>query len=150
MTTVSLGTCTDDPRKINKSFTASVSPTCEIYGDCSIHNPRLLLAYENGMENYNYAQIFGRSYWIQDIILKPGKRCELNLKEDVLMSHAQEILALNKFRVSRNEFVGQPKMYDDQYPSRVDNNIVIAHFSEADIFNSDSYLVTVLGGLVSS
>lgn len=146
MTTVSLGTCTDDPRKVSKNFLANSNPVCEIYGDCSVHNPHLLLAYENGMENYNYASIFGRHYWIQDIILKPGKRCELVLKEDVLMSHAGEILALNKFRVSRNEFVGQPKMYDDQYPSRVDNNIVVAHFSQADVFNNDSYLVTVLGG----
>lgn len=148
MTTVTLCKCKDDPRVVSKITEGDTGRNCKIYNDCSIHNPVILLAYFAGIEGYNYAKIGDRYYWIEDIVLKPGKRVELTLKEDVLTTHAGEIRAIAKFQVARNEHVGQPKLYDPEYPARVDNNIVLKHFPN-HVFNTEQYLVTVLGGAIS-
>lgn len=148
MTTVTLCKCKNDPRVVSKTTEGDTDRSCKIYGDCSIHNPIILLSYFAGIESYNYAKIGNRMYWIDDIVLRPGKRVELTLKEDVLATHAGEIRNINKFRVMRNEHVGQPKLYDPEYPARVDNNIVLKHFSK-HVFNTEQYLVTVLGGAIS-
>lgn len=149
MTTVTLCICKDDPRKISKSTSGDSNRNCEIYGECSIHNPQILLAYSDDIKDYNYAKMLNRQYWVKDIILMPGKRCELILQEDVLSTHAEEILKINKFRAIRNEYVGQPLIYDSEYPTRVDNVVDVKHFSAENVFNNFNYLVTVLGGVQS-
>lgn len=149
MTTVILANCKDDPRKISKTIESSHSVSCSVYGNCSIHNPSFTLRYFDGIERYNYAQAFGRYYWITDITLMPGKKALLTLREDVLMSHKDEILAIRGARVVRNEHVGQPLVYDESYPTRVDNSLVRQYFSN-DVMNTVNYLVTVIGGDSSS
>ena len=150
MTTVTIGKCKDDPRVVSKTMESSTDKSCKIYGDCSIHNPVILLSYFSGIESYNYAKIGDRMYWIEDIVLRPGKRVELTLKEDVLATHAGEIRAISKFRVMRNEHVGQPLLFDEQYPALVTNNIVRKYFGNDDVFTAQCYMLTVLGGRTSS
>ena len=150
MTTVTLCKCKNDPRVVSKTTEGDTNRSCKIYGDCSIHNPIILLSYFEGIESYNYAKIGNRMYWIEDIVLRPGKRVELTLKEDVLATHAGEIRAISKFRVMRNEFVGQPLLVDEQYPVLVTNNIVRKYFGEQNVFTGQYYMLTVLGGRNSS
>ena len=146
MTTVTLCRCKDDPRVVSKTMEGNTDRSCKIYGNCSIHNPVILISYFAGIESYNYAKIGNRMYWINDIVVRPGKRVELTLKEDVLATHAREIRAISKFRVMRNEFVGQPLLVDEQYPVLVTNNIVRKYFGEQNAFNGQYYMLTVLGG----
>ena len=145
MTSVLLGTCDEPINKVFKNPLLSDSRSCSIYGECSVHNPTLVLAYTDGITNYNYASIFDRFYWITDCTLMPGKKAILSLSEDVLYTHAREIGDIPSPRVVVNEYVGQPLAYDDEYPTRVDNQIVRQYFSN-DVMNTTMYLVTVLGG----
>ena len=145
MTTVTLCKCKDDPRVVSKVTEGDISRNCTIYGDCSIHNPSILIDYFSGLEHYNYAKFSDRWYWIEDIILKPGVRALLNLREDVLATHAREIRAISKFRVMRNETVCQPLLADGEYPVLVTNNIKREYFSN-EVFNGQYYMLTVLGG----
>ena len=103
------------------------------------------MPYFSGLEHYNYAKFSDRWYWIEDIILKPGVRALLNLREDVLATHAREIRAISKFRVMRNETVCQPLLADGEYPVLVTNNIKREYFSN-EVFNGQYYMLTVLGG----
>lgn len=145
MTSVLLGTCNEPVNKVFKNPSLSYSRNCSIYGECSVHNPTLVLEYFDGITGYNYANIFDRFYWIADCTLMPGKKALLTLREDVLYTHAREIGDIPSPRVVVNEYVGQPLAYDENYPTRVDNQIVRRYFSN-DVMNTTMYLVTVLGG----
>lgn len=146
MPDVTLCNCSDDPRKVSKTLTGGGNYPCTIYSDCSVHNPRILLVYSSGLENYNYAHFLNRYYWIRDAELQPGNRIVLTLEEDVLFTHAAEIRNIDKFRVVRNEHVAQPHLVDGEYPVLVTNNIKREYFSNKNVFAGQSYLLTVLGG----
>lgn len=145
MSDVLLCNCADDPRKVSKTISNGGNYPCTIYSSCSVHNPRILLAYSSEIIDYNYAHFLGRYYWIRDADLQPGNRVVLTLEEDVLFTHAEAIRAIDKFQIVRNEHVAQPHLVDGEYPTLVTNNIKRAYFSN-DVFSSISYLLTVLGG----
>ena len=146
MPDVLLCNCNDDPRKVSKTISGGGNYSCTIYSDCSVHNPRILLAYSSEIINYNYAQFLGRYYWVRDAELQPGHRVVVTLEEDVLFTHAEAIRAIDKFQIVRNEHVAQPHLVDGEYPALVTNNIKREYFSNKDVFAGQSYLLTVLGG----
>lgn len=146
MPNIQLCNYTGDPRVLEKNVVTGNSINCSIYGECSIHNPKVIIQYFSGVEQFNYAKMFDRCYFIEDMIFASGKRVELTLREDVLTTHAAEIKKLKAY-VVRQEKVGQPLLVDSEYPALVTNNITRLYFSETPFAQgNDSYMLTVIGG----
>ena len=154
MPTLSIGTCSDDPRKINKTFSGSASPTVNIKDGCSIENPIFILDYNSSYAGYNYCYYadFKRYYYINDIIMQPGGRAELHCAVDPLMSFKTAINALTCY-VSRIGDASQRAafMSDPSFPISNEAYTKILHFNGGVNFTANAesqkqYILTVIGG----
>lgn len=85
----------DDPRRINKNLstvgTATAAPTTAV----NMLNPLLTLNYNAALLSANYVYIseFSRYYYIENMEIDTAQRLNISCKVDVLMSHANNILA---------------------------------------------------------
>jgi hypothetical protein len=86
--TVKLYVSSDDPRQLLKSVSGELSVNCDIYDNCSLFNPTLILDYKAEITTKNYAYIgdWNRYYFINDMSITNSKRIILSLTCDVLMS----------------------------------------------------------------
>lgn len=89
---ISIGICTDDARKISKTMSSAVSKTVRVKEPCDVMAPVFLLEYNSAYLAYNYCSAFGRYYFMEPAT-EPGGLMRLQCREDVLMSHASQILA---------------------------------------------------------
>lgn len=103
--TAQFGTCTDDKRKISKTFSSSITATASVYGDISILAPRLLVEYNAGIFSCNYCYIaeYHRYYYITNVNLSSGDRMIVSCSVDPLMSFSSEILSLY-VTITRQEY----------------------------------------------
>lgn len=119
---------------------------CKVYSECSVMHPEFLIKYFQGVEHCNYANAFGKFYFIEDVVLLPGKRCRIVCMEDVLMSYSSQLESLN-VNVIRSENKRQKYIYDPEMQPLVTTGITIKKFSQEPFVAEDfSYLLTVLGG----
>ena len=84
-----------DKRTVNKAITSVMNDTAEIWGDCDILSPSLLLPVAPGV-NFNYLQILdapfnGRYYFVDDITIMQNGIIRVSCSIDVLMSHKSDI-----------------------------------------------------------
>lgn len=89
---ISIGICTDDARKISKTMSSAVSKTVRVKEPLDIMAPVFLLEYNATYLSYNYCSAFGRYYFMESAT-EPGGLMRLQCREDVLASHADQILA---------------------------------------------------------
>lgn len=89
-----LSKITDDPRCLYKHPTDSITLSAEIKENCAITTPTFDLLYNNSVvqNHYNYAQAFGRYYFITDITVTPGGAMRIACREDVLYTYADQIV----------------------------------------------------------
>ena len=145
---IHIGTCGDDFYTVPKTMSSVTTRDCTVYGECSVMNPSFILRYFSGIESTTYCEIpdWGKSYYVNDVILMPGKRARIICTEDVLQSKWNQLQYVMA-RVSRQEKTGLGDMYDSEYPTRVTNAIKKYPFSVANPFGTGgSYLLTVIGG----
>ena len=84
-----------DKRTVNKALTSVMGATAEIWGDCDIISPSLLLNVAPGV-NFNYLQILdapfnGRYYFVDNITIMQNGIMRVPCSIDVLMSHKSDI-----------------------------------------------------------
>lgn len=86
---------TSDKRTVNKAISSVMNDTAEIWGDCDLLSPSLVLNVAPGI-NFNYLQILdapfnGRYYFVDDITIMQNGIMRVSCSIDVLMSHKSGI-----------------------------------------------------------
>ena len=84
-----------DKRIVNKELTPVLYESGEIWGDCDIMSPSLILNIKQGV-NFNYLQIIGapfnaRYYFVDNITIMQNGIIKVSCSIDVLMSHNSDI-----------------------------------------------------------
>lgn len=92
--TLKLYKCGDDPKTLNKSYSNSVSKTCNNYEAVNDLSGYVILDHTSGIEDYNAAEINGKFYTIISRDMMIGGKIRLNLEEDVLKTFQTQIGAL--------------------------------------------------------
>ena len=100
--------------------------------------------------NYVYISDFGRYYFVDNMICKPGDIIELHLSIDVLFSWATEIAALDQGIVERNGRASNSNLFLDDSEIHLYNNPYIVTYafdyeSGSLTFGSPAYILGVAG-----
>lgn len=144
---ISLGTCSDDPRVVSKSYHASVSFNGSLKNDCDIMNPTIRIAGSIGSVancNYMYIPDFGRYYFITNIVSIANNLYEVSGKVDVLKSNASDIRASYGI-ANRNASNYDLYLDDGNFRLHANPTIVTKSFPDGFNFNNSSYLLMVSG-----
>lgn len=153
--TINLGTTSDDIRVLDKNYSLGDSRTCDVYENCTVFAPRLLINYSGSLASYNYMQIpaWNRFYYIKGIDLLPGSRAIIRGRIDALQSYKNQIKNLT-VNVERQENLVEPYLPDNSYtfldtydvvaklPSSRTNN----SFLQDSTANSDYFVLGIMGG----
>lgn len=113
----------------------------EFKQDESRLNPTLILQHNANIEGANYCSINGRYYYITDVTFSQ-QRVILTLHEDVLMSHASDILKLGVI-VDRQTNEGNPYLKDPEMPVEAKRNVQVKIFPYG--FSGDTYILATNG-----
>lgn len=118
--TIQIGNTSSDPKELDKVYSLGNSITVNLKHPCSVINPTFELDYNASYASCNYLYFgeWGRYYFIDDIVMKPGNKCELNCTVDPLMSFNNELKILNVL-VERNEYARNSLLVDEAYPNPV-------------------------------
>lgn len=159
---IKIGSCTEDPRKLDKrpNFESSepATITVDIKDTCSIMRPDFVLISTNvQISGYNYIHVptWGRYYFIDDIVTMPGYRTMIRCREDVLTSYADQISNLtgNVQRAEstslRNALVKDPG-YNVQSNRQCETIPFNRSPFAANYATDQVYLLTVVGGTDTS
>ena len=146
----------DDVRKLDKSFTAlGNAVTANATQNCSIIHPVWLLAYSANYETATHVSCseFGRTYFINDIVMSTGGKCFVYATVDVLTTYASNIKACSG-TVIRSESVGAPTMIPDgKLPIFTNERIIDCDNFPSTPFSRtvvNPYILTTIGGAPSS
>lgn len=153
---IQLGSVSVDPRTLDKrpSFTDSQPATvsAQIKDACSIMQPTFILtAAAVDLVGYNYlhVQSWGRYYFIRNIITMPGSRVELQCREDVLTSNAEEIKAM-QINLARSTSQINTRITDGSRPAQANRQCETIAFKDCLLganYDTDIiYVLTVQGG----
>lgn len=144
--TVTLYTCTDDPRKLDKTITAiGTAITAEPTDDCSVITPRLILTYDSSRLacNYFYISDFGRYYFVTGMTVMPGGLIDLTGKIDVLKTYADGIKNCTAV-ITRSESIGQPtQIIDKMLPIDPNKKELLTSKKDFVTNHNNMYLVRV-------
>lgn len=149
--TIQIGTTSNDPRVVDKTFTKVKDVTCSVTGEISILSPVLLVAYDADLLgcNYFYWPLTNRYYFIDSISGVPGERLIIGGKVDVLKSFATQIQNLNVV-VDRAKSNRSKWLNDGSYPMETSTQVQNYEFSSTPFTTTDvssgNYLLTVIGG----
>lgn len=146
-------TTSDDPRKINKQMSLTLSyQTCEFKDSTSIINPVIIVTYNSAimLSNYCYISDFDRYYFIKNIDVMTGGRLSISLAVDCLKSFAAQIALLP---VIAKRWSRQRTFIDDNnLPMFPVKTVKVIEFSGGDFnietatANSQNFVLTVAGG----
>lgn len=153
---IQLGSVSVDPRTLDKrpSFTESQPATvsAQIKDACSIMQPTFILtAAAVDLVNYNYVyvQSWVRYYFIRNVITMPGSRVELQCREDVLTSNADEIKSI-QINLARSTSQINPRLTDGSRPSQANRQCETIAFKDcllgANYSTDIVYVLSVQGG----
>lgn len=148
---VTLYSCSDDKRKINKTLTPLISLNVLSTDDISMLNPTFLVGKSNFNfhANYLYCDTFDRYYFIDNITTQTGGIIKIDCSIDVLYSHRTEILNINATAI-RNEKIGINNIPDSKLPiiSNIDNRVAVfkSPFSSENLSSAtECFIVTTSG-----
>lgn len=141
-----------DKRNLIKNITEIKTVTATAKGDISVISPVLILNYTDMSDiNYCYISELKRYYYIKNFTYLTGKRIQLNLEIDVLMTYADEIKAL-KVNILRYSGIRPTYISDGRIPLYSNTRQYIVEFPD-NIFNltepkdSDkNFLLNIAGG----
>ena len=151
--------CGDDKRVMSKTLTTGITATAELYDPTSVINPRLRVAYNSSLLNYNYMYIadFNRYYFITNVTTDSGGALIIDGSVDVLMSYRTQINNLNAIAV-RLPNKDQPGSWrssyipDSKLPMNMGRSVKCIEFEGTD-FNMDTagvgsynFVLNVAGG----
>lgn len=121
--------CADDPRLLNKTLNNAMLVNCQLYEQCSIYQPTLILTYDYALtkKNYTYVPDWGRYYFIINQNVDKGSKIIISAFVDVLMTYKDNIKSCAGMCV-RNEGIGRPTdIPDDEFPIRPASNFITTY-----------------------
>ena len=141
-----------DKRNLIKNIREIKTVSATAKGDISVISPVLILNYTDMSDvNYCYISDLKRYYYIKNFIYLTGKRIQLNLEIDVLMSYADEIKTL-KVNILRYSGIRPTYISDGRIPLYSNTKQYVITFPD-NIFNltepkeSDkNFLLNIAGG----
>lgn len=145
---VQIGKTSDDPRKIDKSFTQIGAVQAHPYNEIDILNPRLIIDYRSNWISCNYCYIpeWGRYYFINSFDLMTGGKCQFTAHVDVLKTYAEQIKDTQALILRSSSGSDKGKyIADATIPMNTQNTTQNILFSK-NPFGNGKYVLTVLGG----
>lgn len=105
---------------------------------------RLSIGHLQGVQGSNYAYIAstGKYYFISPNYQIDNQSVIVNLKEDVLMSLKTQLL-VQTCTISKNEFISDAYLYDENYKIDGYSNIVTKEFPQG--FENESMVLLTVG-----
>lgn len=92
MTNVNFYNTTDDANVANKTLNlVEANVACDIYENCTMLQPRLILNYSETRMNCSYIRVFGRYYNIVDKDLQPGGKMVITCTVDAVLTYWDQI-----------------------------------------------------------
>lgn len=145
--TVTLYQTSDDPRVVTKAMTSIATVTAKPTENCSIINPQLILNNSSTPDltsaNYMYISDWSRYYFIDNIVMRPGREIELQGSIDVLTTYDTEIRSCTA-TVVRSQSVGKPTMIpDNKLPIDPNKKELLTAVSSFHPSGANLYLVRV-------
>ena len=148
-TVITFMKCYSERNMIGKVWTDATNIEGKLIYDQSITQPKILIEGDVIGYNYAYISLFGRFYYIDDIIIRKNNTMEVQLKSDPLQSFKDEILAsyasIERQRNKGNKFI------EDQYMwTQVNHDVKIVPFVDGGIpfdldHSEDTYILAIAG-----
>ena len=137
-----------DKRTVNKTLSSVMDSTAEIWGDCDLLSPSLLLNVPPGV-NFNYLQVLdapfnGRYYYVDTITLMQNGIRRVTCSIDVLMSYKSDIKKETAV-IERQEFESNAYMPDSEAKLLAYEDVVTKKFSSG-FAPQNSIILVVAGG----
>ena len=136
-----------DKRMVNKALTSVMDATAEIWGDCDILSPSLLLDVAPGI-NFNYLQILdapfnGRYYFVDNITIMQNGIMRVPCSIDVLMSHKSDIKKETAI-LARQSNIANLYFNDPDLPIENRSNVSFKQFPKG--LENKAYYYLLIGG----
>ncbi len=144
---LNMGTCTDEPIKINKSFSLGASYEGMLRDDSSVLTPSIMVEAGSSIVNYNYAYIpdFGRYYYVRDIVTFRQGLWIVSLEVDVLKTYASHIMGVHVI-LSDTQVTGKEQyMSGNPWKTLVKDKTDIISFSSG-LNSTGEYILITAGG----
>ena len=92
MTSINLYNTTDDANVANKTLNlVEANVACDIYENCTMLQPRLILTYSETRMNCSYIRVFNRYYNIVSKDLQPGGKMVITCTIDAILTYWDQI-----------------------------------------------------------
>lgn len=136
-----------DKRAVNKVLTSVMDATAEIWGDCDILSPSLILNVSPGV-NFNYLQILdapfnGRYYFVDNITIMQNGIMRVPCSIDVLMSHKSDIKKEMAI-LARQSNIANLYFNDPDLPIENRSNVSFKQFPKG--LENKAYYYLLIGG----
>ena len=136
-----------DKRTVNKAIASVMNDTAEIWGDCDLLSPSLLLNAAPGV-NFNYLQILdapfnGRYYFVDDITIMQNGIIRVSCSIDVLMSHKSDIKKETAI-LARQTNLANLYFNDPELPIENKNDVSFKLFPKG--LENHAYYYLLIGG----
>jgi hypothetical protein len=155
---ITLYSCNDDKRKINKTLSNGVTGTATPVRPIDLINPEIILDNTLSMgwdalnHNYCYIDYFASYYFITDYTIDTAARIHLTLEVDPMFTMGNAIKNTTQ-HVIRAESIGKPTMItDSKYPVSPERDLKVILFDGGELGLSDAtdytlnYILNVAGG----
>ena len=136
-----------DKRTVNKAITSVMNDTAEIWGECDLLSPSLVLNAAPGI-NFNYLQILdapfnGRYYFVDNITIMQNGIMRGPCSIDVLMSHKSDIKKETAI-LARQSNIANLYFNDPDLPIENRNNVSFKQFPKG--LENKAYYYLLIGG----
>ena len=136
-----------DKRAVNKALTSVMDATAEIWGDCDLLSPSLVLNVAPGV-NFNYLQILdapfnGRYYFVDNITIMQNGIMRVPCSIDVLMSHKSDIKKETAI-LARQSNIANLYFNDPDLPIENRINVTFKQFPKG--LENKAYSYLLIGG----
>lgn len=149
---INLYTTQSEKNRINKTLTLVASKTGTLKDDCNVENPVIEISMTNAQSsilgcNYAYIPAFNRYYFIEDKAVINNDFVTIQLKVDVLMSYANEIMN-TEMLIERSETYKSQYVTDNMKMAENFPMVLTKAFSGG--FNPPHFYLTVASSVESS
>lgn len=141
-----IGTCSDDARTVDKTFTVSATLSGQIKNNTSIIEPVFIITTPASLNiNYCYCEDFGRYYFVDNIEVMQGGMIAISCRVDVLMSYSSGIKNLSCI-IDKQESAAKSNLYRD------DGSFVTINKAQNDVinfpngFNNEGEFILIVAG----
>lgn len=136
-----------DKRAVNKALVSVMDASGEIWGDCDLLSPSLILNIAPGV-NFNYLQILdapfnGRYYFVDNITIMQNGIIKVPCNIDVLMSHKSDIKKETAI-LARQSNIANLYFNDPDLPIENRSNVSFKQFPKG--LENKAYYYLLIGG----